>query len=604
MSTNYSRKERLSLYSKLEETISAFSASEIDEGIMLYCLNDYGQDTSFCDNHNAALAAKEFEKAGMPTDLEAVAEFFQFLLEEDVKQENGIVFTPRYIADYIVSSAFGDSIAKKKNPRVIDPACGSGIFLAAAAEKLMCLTEKPIDDIIRENIFGIDIVDENCRHCELILRLLSAKHGGNFQKIKPNVICADSLKTDWNTTFGVDPFDYIIGNPPYVNPHDMKRKTAEYLKKNYAVTENGVFNIFYAFIEKGMKELDPTGILSFIVPNNFLTIKTAARLRGFLQENHYIKRILNFGVNMVFKPVRTYNCIIQLSKENNTEFEYCTLYGLEAIQNVEFDRMKIDELDHRGWKLADEVTRANLSKIESQTVSIKSFIRTGIATLRDGVFLVEKDDKGWFKRLDGKRICIESGIVKPAYKIPELKLHNNLEEVKRYIIFPYVKSGTGYSLIDENILSKAYPNAYSYLLSQRGELDKRDKGKGKYPNWYAYGRTQGLNKYGKKLLFPQFSAKPKFIYVDDEDALFFNGYAVFENEKFELDILLKILNSRLMEYYVSNTSYSIEGNYYCYQKKYIERFSLPEFSREELSFIRDSSAEELDDFLWKFYELE
>ena len=137
----------------------------------------------------------------------------------------------------------------------------------------------------------------------------------------------------------------------------------------------------------------------------------------------------------------------------------------------------------------------------------------------------------------------------------------------------------------------------------RKELDKRDKGKGSAYAWYAYGRTQGLNKYGKKLLFPTFSDTPKYTLINNADALFCNGYAVFENEKYELDILQKVLNSELMNYYVSNTSYSIEGGYYCYQKKYIEQFSLPDFSEQDKSYIRSASKKDLDIFLWNLYGL-
>ena len=93
------------------------------------------------------------------------------------------------------------------------------------------------------------------------------------------------------------------------------------------------------------------------------------------------------------------------------------------------------------------------------------------------------------------------------------------------------------------------------------------------------------------------------MYVDDEDALFCNGYAVFENDRYDLDILAKILNSRLMQYYVSNTSYSIEGGYYCYQKKYVERFSLPWLSEDKISFIRNASQHDLDEYLWSLYGL-
>ena len=58
-----------------------------------------------------------------------------------------------------------------------------------------------------------------------------------------------------------------------------------------------------------------------------------------------------------------------------------------------------------------------------------------------------------------------------------------------------------------------------------------------------------------------------------------------------------------MDYYVRNTSYAIEGGYYCYQKKYIERFSIPYLSIEDQEQIRSLSDEALDRFLIELYGL-
>ena len=55
---------------------------------------------------------------------------------------------------------------------------------------------------------------------------------------------------------------------------------------------------------------------------------------------------------------------------------------------------------------------------------------------------------------------------------------------------------------------------------------------------------------------------------------------------------------------MSNTSYSIEGGYYCYQKKYVERFSIPRLTKEDITFIRSASNEELDNYLWNLYGLD
>ena len=57
--------------------------------------------------------------------------------------------------------------------------------------------------------------------------------------------------------------------------------------------------------------------------------------------------------------------------------------------------MDIECLDTNSWKLVDDHTRRNLEKIENNMISIKPFIRTGIDTLKDVVFMVECDERAY-----------------------------------------------------------------------------------------------------------------------------------------------------------------------------------------------------------------
>ncbi len=91
--------------------------------------------------------------------------------------------------------------------------------------------------------------------------------------------------------------------------------------------------------------------------------------------------------------------------------------------------------------------------------------------------------------------------------------------------------------------------------------------------------------------------------MEDETALFCNGYGVFENDYLSLDELMAVLNSKVMQYYVSNTSYSIEGGYFCYQKKYIENFSIPQFNDREKEILKCGNCEVIDQLLIDKYEL-
>ena len=582
----------------IEATLAAYVSMK--QGQQFFYQKEFSQYENKVDLH----LLNEFEELVLPLDIELFVEFFESLLEKDNITKNGIVFTPRYISDYIASSVI-------KNPslytKVIDPGCGCGIFLISAIDCIRKQTNLNCSDIINNCIYGVDLDENNARRCKLILNIYALINGESNENLSPKILCSDSLKLKWDEEFSVTAFDYIIGNPPYVNTHDMSKETALFLKNTFTTTKSGVYNIFYAFIEYALGYLHPQGKLSYIIPNNFLTIKSAEKLRKLIASNYYLERIIDFADNMVFKPIRTYNCIIQLSKSNSQQFEYCVLDKKDDIpqilRTIIFNTMDTEKLDVNGWKLVDKVTLSNLNKIENQFYSIRDHIRTGIATLRDEVYMVDFDGQNYYKVVNGIKYIVDPILVKHLYKIPDLKQCDDIYRACRYIIFPYKKGTNGFEIIPEKELKCSFSLTYKYLLARKEELDKRDKGKGNPVAWYAYGRTQGLNKYGNKLLFPTFAEHPRFTLIEDEYAFFCNGYAVFEPDYIDLSLLSRILNSYIMQYYVSNTSYSIEGGYYCYQKKYIERFSIPFFSEDEKIQINRMTSSELDNYLISKYNL-
>ena len=59
-----------------------------------------------------------------------------------------------------------------------------------------------------------------------------------------------------------------------------------------------------------------------------------------------------------------------------------------------------------------------------------------------------------------------------------------------------------------------------------------------------------------------------------------------------------------MEYYINKTSVNIEGGFPCYQKNFIELFSIPELEESEKEFLeREENKEKIDKFLIKKYDL-
>ena len=538
------------------------------------------------------------------------------VLEEMVdlqeRGKNGVVFTPDYIADYILEHTIASPCPP--NARVIDPACGSGSFLLPAAEYLHRISGKPMREIISEHLYGIDISGDQTRRTKVLLTLLTLLTDGTADGLSFHIATADSLACSWTDLFGCPDFDYIAGNPPYLNTHAISKKDTERLKKDFPTTRRGTFNLFYAFIEQSLRFLSERGALGFIVPNNYLSISSAEELRRLLNERRAVSMVIDFGENLVFEPVRTYSSLLFLNRRENHTIAYSMLEKSDdlpaALRCTVPCHTDAEHLNPAGWKFLSETERRNIKRIEEAGQSIGNQIKIGVATLRDNVYFLDGFDPQaglFYKERGNLRYWIEPGAVRAIDKISEISDEAAMPGERKHILFPYTGEPDHkmpYRILEEEQLAFKFPLCYQYLIDCRPVLAARDKGKPNPVAWYAYGRSQGLNCRGPKLLFPMFSRRPKFLPEPDGEILFCNGYAITQGGRYPLEVLAKILNSDVMEYYISRVSYCLKGDYKCYQKKYLRNFSIPEFSESEIRFLlSESSDETINAFLFQKYRL-
>ena len=250
-------------------------------------------------------------------------------------------------------------------------------------------------------------------------------------------------------------YDNIIMNSPYIKMQDLSMDYRTYLKKNFDILKNGIIDIYYAFIIKCLKLLKNDGILVAITPNSYLYNKSSLDLRKYLFDNSYIKEIIDFNDKKVFPNVSVYCCITIFTKTNK---EYIT-YNNNKILYTDIIR---------------NYSLFNISNSDASTLKDICKITNGVATLRDKIYIHNKklyDESCWKKITTGK--------------------------TEKFIIYPYNEG----IIIEEDVFKKENPLTYNYLLLNKEELSKRDKGNKKYPKWYSYGRTQSLKYSKKKCIF-------------------------------------------------------------------------------------------------------
>lgn len=540
----------------------------------------------------------------------------ELLIPAGDRSVNGAFFTPDFIVDCLVRE-----IAPHEKGTYLDPSCGCGAILVGVLDYLHLHGTTSIREHVRRCIHGADILEYNVRRTKVILALYALMHDEVLQDEDFNIIQCDSLNYNWEKTY-----DGIIGNPPYVKFQDLNDATRKELAAKWTSINGGTFNLYFAFFELGVQLLKPNGILGYITPNNYFTSIAGESLRQFLQNGRHIRKVLDFGHRRVF-DAQTYTAITFLTKAPQTTVLYDRI-GEEQdpddfLRNHAEHRNVLDQLNVKKWRLLKEADIENVRNIERAGMAIGSMfeIVVGIATLKDSVYFVnDYEFDGPYLKIhrDGREHLIEAAITRSVYKISEMRSEDDIRSNTRRIICPYYTDRKPAVAIPEEVMRRDFPGAFDYLAEYRAVLQVRDKGKVLFTPFYAWGRTQGLTRRGLKLIVPTFSKYPRFLGAVDEDAFFTNGYGIYLRQQDpgflgdanpllreeNLDVTARILNSAVMDYYVRMTSVFIQGGYPCYQKNFIERFSLPELNEDQVLRLRAADDAEFNELLWDVYELD
>ena len=126
---------------------------------------------------------------------------------------------------------------------------------------------------------------------------------------------ADWFDPKW--MFGVDSFDIVIGNPPYIR-HEFIKAFKPQFKQAFSVFV-GTADIYTYFYEKGVQLLNDNGHLCYITSNKWMRAKYGEKLRGFFKHQTQLKQIIDFEGQQVFENATVDTNILLCGKIANTQ---------------------------------------------------------------------------------------------------------------------------------------------------------------------------------------------------------------------------------------------------------------------------------------------
>lgn len=607
--------------------------------------------------------------------LEADADDRPSLNRENKRKRDGVYYTPEWVVERIVAETVGSRLAELKvecgwppagsrdlpnaesihaydaalrEVRIIDPACGSGAFLITAlrylidewtalralrrdtlGERMVRDNDAVIRDILRRNIYGVDINPSSVEISKLALWLHTARGDQPLSGLDDHIREGNSLigpeffegnlapyndeererinAFDWVTAFPAvferGGFDAAIGNPPYVKLQNFRRvhaDMAEFLSRSptdggrYASTQTGNFDLYLPFIEKGIELLNERGRLGYIAPSLWPANDYGGGLRQWIGQARNLYGWIDFGSYQVFDEAITYTALQFYSRRPNDAVRvakapegiipddpWAANDCLLSYDRIEFgDRWLLTTGEER--ELIDRLA-ATCLRLDDPRMTRGIFV--GIQTSADHIYHLTRRGPGRYVCTPRGRdvpppyeVRIEDAIMKPLVSGKEAKRYVE-PQTETYLIFPYRVDENGAQLIPAAEMAATYPLAWAYLRTWEANLRGRENGAFDDEQWWRFGRNQNIDKQEiGKLIVPRLVVSVSSTadhrgasYLDNVDV---GGVAPAPGVP--LSYLAGILNAPVAGFVFRRISKPFQGDYRSANKQFIAPLPIPD----------------------------
>lgn len=586
------------------------------------------------------------------------------------RKRDGIVYTPDYIAKFIVEKTLGthidelfrnciakhakgdvadyDSLKFKKNAelqawydfrytlktmRVVDPACGSGVFLVTAFDYLKAEydrvdkkiaqlrgvdAQQDFEDVDREilsqNLYGVDVNAESVEITKLSLWLKTAKKGKELDSLDHNIRVGDSLIEDssfaylehgfsWNKAFpevfAAGGFDVVLGNPPYVRM-ELIKPMKPYLETRFDCYDSKA-DLYCYFFERGLRLLKQNGKLGYISSSSFLKASFGDNLRKLLRKFEF-EMVADFGNETVFEGVTTYPNIFVFKNAvaSNKPIEYLQVgyNGPDVLRREiaypKFHSYSKDRLKRQNWHFEASKNIFLRDKLEANAIDyLLSEVEplNGIKTGYNPAFVLAKQDYSDWHANDGASSSLLRNWMTGddvAKWLPEQQTEKRLLFVKKGDTKQLlINSGKALLVDDEleawGVFSSNYPYASSWLKKHEDKCRKRsDQG----DFWWELRACDYYDAFEKSaVLYPEMSQGPKFCSK--------TRGTICNNKTFFLPIssehLLAYLNSSVAWFFLNGLCSSLRGGEWRLELRtdYLKRLPFPKFPTTQIKALSD-----------------
>jgi adenine-specific DNA-methyltransferase len=253
------------------------------------------------------------------------------------RKARGAFFTPPAIADFLASWA----LAGRPDARVLDPTCGDGVFLRAAARLLRDMGSP--DGGLDGQVYGVDV------HKPTLRRATEALESDGLDA---HLIPMDFFQLDppGELFSSLPVFDAVIGNPPFIRyqQHIGDARRASLLAAlKQGVRLSGLASSWAALLVHAGAFLAPDGRLGMVMPAELLTVGYAEPVRQWLRRRFAAVKLVFFERLQFTEALE--NVVLLLAQGSGG----CDAFSLYHVHDAE-DLLRIQPFDEFAVTLSAE----------------------------------------------------------------------------------------------------------------------------------------------------------------------------------------------------------------------------------------------------------